>query len=72
MTNAHLLEFALNLPMAERYRLVEAILDSLDTPNQEIERAWAREADDRLAAYQRGEIQAKPAQDLIDQLRAAA
>ena len=72
MTNAHLLESALKLPTAERYQLVEAILDSIEAPNQAIERAWAREADDRLAAYQRGEIQAKPAQELIDQLRAAA
>jgi putative addiction module component (TIGR02574 family) len=71
MTNAAVFESALKMPLAERYRLVEAILDSVDVPSLEAERVWALEAEDRLMAYRRGEITAKPAQELIDMLRAA-
>ncbi len=56
MTNDVVFAYALKLPMTERYCLVEAILDSMDMPEPQIEQAWAQEADDRLAAYLRGEI----------------
>ncbi len=72
MTNAQVFESALKLSMAERYRLVETILDSINAPEPEVEKAWALVADERLAAFRRGEIAAKPAQELIDQLRAAS
>jgi putative addiction module component (TIGR02574 family) len=72
MTNNPVFESALKLPLAERYQLVEAILDSMDTPNPQVEKAWAKVADDRWAAYQRGEISAIPAKELLDQLRAAS
>lgn len=72
MTNSAVFDSALKMPMAERYRLVEAILDSMDIPDPQVEKAWAQVADQRFAAYKRGEIVARPASELIDQLRAAA
>jgi putative addiction module component (TIGR02574 family) len=41
---------------SERLELVDQLLDSLDRPDAEIDALWAHEAEDRLAAYRRGEI----------------
>lgn len=49
---------AVQLPPDERLALVEQILDSLDEPDPTLDALWAAEADDRLAAYRRGEIRA--------------
>jgi putative addiction module component (TIGR02574 family) len=46
------------LQPADRLKLVEAILFSLDKPHPEIEQSWVREAEARLEAYRRGEIEA--------------
>lgn len=41
----------------ERARLAEVLLESLqDTPLSEVEAAWQREIETRVAAYDRGEI----------------
>ena len=57
-------EQVLQLPPLERIALVEHILDSLDEPDSSIDALWAREADDRLAAYRRGEIRAVTMRDI--------
>ena len=43
----------------------ERILDSVDEPNASLEALWAKEADDRLAAYRRGEIRPVALSDVI-------
>ncbi|MFA6310402.1 MAG: addiction module protein [Sterolibacterium sp.] len=53
-----LVSLAARLPASERLQLVESILATLDKPDPEIAAAWAGEAQDRLAAYQRGELTA--------------
>ena len=49
---------ARKLSPAERIDLVDDILASLDEPDPNIDRLWAKETEDRLAAYRRGEIKA--------------
>ena len=54
---------ALSLSPLERAEIVEELLASFDRPERkEIDAAWAKEAEDRLNAYDRGEIGA-PAKD---------
>ena len=53
------------LPPEERLEVVERILDSLDQPDAALDALWAKEADDRLAAYRRGEIKAVALSDVI-------
>lgn len=53
------------LPPTERMEVVERILDSLDQPDAALDALWAKEADDRLAAYRRGEIKALALSDVI-------
>ncbi len=53
-----LTEQASLLPPVERAELVEGILQSLDTADLDLDQLWVEEAEDRLAAYRRGEITA--------------
>lgn len=53
------------LPPEERMEVVERILDSLDQPDAALDALWAKEADDRLAAYRRGEVKAVALSDVI-------
>ena len=59
------LSAAQKLNPADRLDLVEQLLDSLDQPDRAIDALWTREAEDRLAAYRRGEIKALPISDAL-------
>lgn len=56
---------AAQLPPAERIEVVERILNSLDQPDALLEALWTEEANDRMAAYRRGEIKAVALIDVI-------
>lgn len=56
---------AVQLTPEERMALVEHILDSLDEPDASLDALWAKEADDRLTAYRRGEVRAVALSDVI-------
>ncbi len=59
----------LTLPPLARASLAERLLSSLDTTEQNtIDQKWAIEAEDRLEAYQRGELQAVDASEVIARL----
>jgi putative addiction module component (TIGR02574 family) len=49
---------ARKLSPAERIRLVDEILSSLDQTDRSLDASWAAEVEDRIAAYRRGEIRA--------------
>jgi putative addiction module component (TIGR02574 family) len=59
---------AAKLPPSDRLHLVETILATLDQPDPEISAAWAAEAEDRLAAYRRGELTAVDESDVFGDL----
>ena len=48
---------------------MDDILTSLDEPDPNIDRLWAKEAEERLAAYRRGEIKAVPLQEVLAKYR---
>ena len=57
-TEDDILSAALNLDVEARARIVDKLLESLHGPTPpEVEAAWQREVEDRLAAYERGEIE---------------
>jgi putative addiction module component (TIGR02574 family) len=64
-----LIEQARALPPQDRIALVEDVLDSLDRVDPDIDRLWAREASDRLAAYRRGELAVKDLSDIVAKYR---
>jgi putative addiction module component (TIGR02574 family) len=56
---------ARNLSPSERLELVDDLLASLDEIDPKIDALWARESEDRLAAYRRGELKAIPLQEVL-------
>jgi putative addiction module component (TIGR02574 family) len=61
-----ILSEALDLPQVERAELVEEIMSSFDFPARaEIDALWAREAEDRIDAYEQGELKARSADEVI-------
>jgi putative addiction module component (TIGR02574 family) len=62
-------EQARELPPQDRIALVEYVLDSLDRADPDLDRLWACEAKQRLAAYRRGELEAKDLHKIIAKYR---
>jgi len=63
------LEKAIHLPPVDRAELVERILSSFDRPNrEEIDALWAKEAEDRIDAYDQGKIKAIPASRVFEKI----
>jgi putative addiction module component (TIGR02574 family) len=62
-----ILKDALSLPALERATVAEELLHSLDQPDPRIDELWAREAEDRLAAFQAGQMGAIPAEEVLDE-----
>lgn len=63
------LEKAVGLPPIERAELVEGILSSFDFPTRsDIDATWAQEAEDRIDAYDRGDIAAVPAAKVFEKI----
>lgn len=61
------------LPAEERARLAETLLETLREPAlAEIETAWNREIEERVAAYDRGELQTHAAEDVFAEARRLA
>jgi putative addiction module component (TIGR02574 family) len=60
---------ARKLSAEERIELVDDILTSLDEPDPTNDRLWAKEAEDRLAAYRRGEIKALSLEEVLAKYR---
>ena len=57
----------------ERARLAEVLLESLrETPLSEIETAWDLEIEERVAVYDRGEVQTYSAEDVFTEAKRIA
>ncbi len=64
-----ILREALDLPPMDRAELVEQILASFEFPaRKDIDAAWGQEAEDRLDAYERGDIQSSPAGEVFKEI----
>ena len=57
------------LTAEERARLVETLLESLYSPISAVEAAWAREIENRVAAFDRGDMLAYAAEDVFAEAR---
>ena len=64
-----LLNEALELSPAERAEFAEQLLSSLETTSDKrIDELWAIEAEQRIDAYQRGELRSTPARQVFDEI----
>ena len=62
-------EQARNLAAEERAKLAESLLESLHSPLSDVEAAWTREIEERVAAFDRGEMQSYAAEDVFAEAR---
>ena len=68
-SNSQILKQALALPPQERAELVDQLLASLQSPSDpSLDELWARESEDRLDAYNRGELSAVPADEIFERI----
>ncbi len=62
---------ALELPSTARAELASQFLDSLDNlTDEESDQLWAEEAERRYAEYKAGNVEAVPAEEVFERLRA--
>ena len=65
----NILAEALELPPIERAELVENILSSFEFKSRkDIDALWAQEAEDRIDAFDRGEMAAIPIEDVFAEI----
>jgi len=67
-----ILEQALALSPKDRAALVEKLLASLDQSDPVVEAPWAKEIEDRINAYEAGELEAIPAEAVFKKYRTYA
>jgi len=65
MGKHEIIDMALQLKAAERYEVVEKIMQSLDKPDPEIDMAWAEEALHRARACDAGRMKTLPFEDIF-------
>ena len=60
---------ALTLPPTDRAELVDRILASFSFPERAVmDAAWAQEAEERIDAYERGELKSVPAAMVFEKI----
>lgn len=65
-----ILDEAVKLPATEKLVLVEGILTSLSTADEDWNKAWGKEADARMAEFRAGKVEAVDADDVFAELEA--
>ncbi len=70
-TKNEVLAEALSLPPIERAALIEELIASFNFPERErLDRLWSAEAEDRIDAYDRGELSAAPLESVFEKINA--
>ena len=67
--NKDIVDNALALSANERVALVEKLLESLDTPNDDLNTIWANESEQRVQAYDHNQISSKPASEVLQKYK---
>ena len=65
MTTKELIEEAVSLPVEDRALVAESILRSLNAPETDVDRKWARVARRRLAELRSGTVKPVPGEEVF-------
>ncbi len=68
-TTDNILREALTLKPSEKAQLIDKLLSILDKPDKEIDELWAKEAEDRINAYEQGKIKAISLEKVLQKYR---
>ena len=60
---------ALTLEPLQKTELIDRLLSALDKPDREIDELWAKEAEDRIDAYDQGKIKAIPLEKVLEKYK---
>ena len=60
---------ALTLRPFEKAQLIDKLISSLDKPDKEIDELWAKEAEDRIDAYDQGKLKAISLEKVLQKYR---
>lgn len=63
--SADVLDDAMDLSPAERARLVNELLSSLNQADEEVDRKWKEEVKDRIQAAEEGDLQSIPLDEVL-------
>ena len=69
MKPKELIAEAISLPVEERAIVVDSILRSLNSPEDDIDRQWVAEAERRLDEVRTGRVKAIPGDEVFAQIR---
>jgi putative addiction module component (TIGR02574 family) len=61
----HILKEALNLKPSQKIELIDKLLSSLDRPDKKIDQLWAKEAENRIDAFEEGKIKAVTLEEIL-------
>jgi putative addiction module component (TIGR02574 family) len=64
-----ILKEALALEPAQKAELIDKLLSSLDKPDREIDELWAKEAESRIDAYERGQLKTVTLERVLEKYR---
>ena len=65
----NILKEALTLKPSQKADLIDKLLSSLDKPDTEIDKLWAKEAEDRIDAYDQGKIKAITLEKILEKYK---
>lgn len=65
MNTKQLIDEVVSLPVEERALVVDSLLRSLNQPESEVDKEWAKEAKRRLAELRSGRVEAIPGEKVF-------
>lgn len=64
-----LFEDAVSLPVEERVKLIEKLIESTNPPEKEIDEWWVKEAEKRIKEITRGEVETIPGEKVFEKVK---
>ena len=64
-----ILKNALNLSPKEKAELIDKLLSSMDIPDRGISELWSKESENRIDAYDRGEMKGIELEEVLKKYR---
>ncbi len=66
MSNLQIIEEALQLTPQDKFLVVDALLKSLDEPDEKLDTVWEEESEKRLQTYKNGKINTIAFEEVFD------
>ena len=68
-TPKEIIKEVISMSPAKQAELLDLLIRVLDKPDEKIDKLWAKEAESRLDAYQRGELRALSVEEVLEKYK---